>query len=85
KNAFEKDFWKLINNSIFGKTIEDENFLWSKFGKHVLKNTKVIDKWKDENGEDRAIGYAGRELTHKIFEDCVLEGKEDQPRTSQFL
>ncbi|CAG8741759.1 3837_t:CDS:2, partial [Acaulospora morrowiae] len=26
-----------------------------------------------------------KELTHKIFEDCVLEGKEDQPRTAQFL
>ncbi|CAG8841269.1 5234_t:CDS:1, partial [Racocetra persica] len=76
--------------------------------KHVLKNTKVIGKWKDKNRGDRAIGYAGvcakyysvicensrknmiktkglkkalikRELTHKIFEDCVLERKEDQP------
>ncbi|CAG8766433.1 14490_t:CDS:1, partial [Ambispora leptoticha] len=83
-------------------------------GKRVLKNTKVIGKWKDENGGDRAIGYAGvrakcysvicensrknmikakglkkslikREFTHKIFEDCALEGKEDQPRTTQFL
>ncbi|CAG8663141.1 269_t:CDS:2, partial [Acaulospora morrowiae] len=26
-----------------------------------------------------------KELTHKIFEDCVLERKEDQPRTAQFL
>ncbi|CAG8723990.1 18195_t:CDS:1, partial [Cetraspora pellucida] len=26
-----------------------------------------------------------REFTHKIFEDCALEGKEDQPRTAQFL
>ncbi|CAG8572882.1 856_t:CDS:2, partial [Racocetra fulgida] len=80
----------------------------------VLKNTKVIGKWKDENGGDQAIGYAGvrakcysvvcensrknmikakglkkslikKELSHKIFEDCVLEGKEDQPRTAQFL
>ena len=25
-----------------------------------------------------------KELSHKIFEDCVLEGKEDQPRTAQF-
>ncbi|CAG8657824.1 9704_t:CDS:2, partial [Gigaspora rosea] len=83
-------------------------------GERVLKNTKVIGKWKDENGGDRAIGYAGvrakcysvvcensrknmikakglkkslikKELSHKIFEDCVLEGKEDQPRTAQFL
>ena len=26
-----------------------------------------------------------KELTHKIFEDCVLEGKEDISRTAQFL
>ncbi|CAG8701291.1 320_t:CDS:1, partial [Gigaspora rosea] len=26
-----------------------------------------------------------RELTHKIFKDCVLEGKEDQPLAAQFL
>ncbi|RHZ61677.1 hypothetical protein Glove_346g89 [Diversispora epigaea] len=26
-----------------------------------------------------------KELTHKIFEDCILEGKDDQPRTAQFL
>ncbi|CAG8637950.1 8254_t:CDS:2 [Ambispora gerdemannii] len=26
-----------------------------------------------------------KELSYKIFEDCVLEGKEDQPRTAQFL
>ncbi|CAG8776626.1 699_t:CDS:2, partial [Cetraspora pellucida] len=71
-------------------------------------------KWKDENGGDQAIAYVGvrakcysvvcensrknmikakglkkslikRELTHKIFEDCALEGKKDQPRTAQFL
>ena len=28
-------------------------------GKRVLKNTKVVGKWKDENGGDRAIGCAG--------------------------
>ncbi|CAG8851819.1 1835_t:CDS:1, partial [Racocetra persica] len=76
-------------------------------GKHVLKNTKVIEG-------DRAIGYAGvrakcysvvcensrknmikakglkkslikKELNHKIFENCILEGKKDQPRTAQFF
>ncbi|CAG8840490.1 31687_t:CDS:1, partial [Racocetra persica] len=26
-----------------------------------------------------------RELIYKIFEDCVLEEKEDQPQTAQFL
>ncbi|CAG8822850.1 24522_t:CDS:2, partial [Dentiscutata erythropus] len=53
-------------------------------GKHVLKNTKVIDKWKNENGRDRAIGYAG--VCAKCYSvDCALKGKEDQPRTVQFL
>ncbi|CAH1770177.1 7781_t:CDS:1, partial [Entrophospora sp. SA101] len=96
------------------KNLPEDQWIINEEGKRVLKNTKVIGKWKDENGGDRAIGYAGvrakcysvvcensrknmikakglkkslikKELTHKIFEDCVLEGKEDQPRTAQFL
>ncbi|CAG8851113.1 8637_t:CDS:1, partial [Racocetra persica] len=95
------------------KNLPEDQWIINK-DKHVLKNTKVIDKWKDKNGGDHAIGYAEvrakcysvicensrknmikakglkkalikRELTHKIFEDCVLEGKENQPRTAQFL
>ncbi|CAG8839088.1 20269_t:CDS:2, partial [Racocetra persica] len=96
--------------------IETENIYQDMINdcKRVLKNTKVIGKWKNENGGDRAIGYTGvrakcysvvcensrknmikakglkkslikKELTHKIFENCVLEGKEDQPQTAQFL
>ena len=96
------------------KNLPEDQWIINEDGKRVLKNTKVIGKWKDENGGDRAIGYAGvrakcysvvcensrknmikakglkkslikKELSHKIFEDCVLEGKEDQPRTAQFL
>ena len=104
---YPKDHWVV-------KNLPEDQWIINEEGKRVLKNTKVIGKWKDENGGDRAIGYAGvrakcysvvcensrknmikakglkkslikKELTHKIFEDCVLEGKEDQPRTAQFL
>ncbi|CAG8750038.1 14651_t:CDS:2, partial [Dentiscutata erythropus] len=96
------------------KNLPEDQWILNDEGERVLKNTKVIGKWKDENGGDRAIGYAGvrakcysvvcensrknmikakglkkslikKELSHKIFEDCVLEGKGDQPRTAQFL
>ncbi|CAG8674731.1 14574_t:CDS:2, partial [Racocetra fulgida] len=40
---------------------ENKEYQWilNDEGERVLKNTKVIGKWKDENGGDRAIGYAG--------------------------
>ncbi|CAG8660298.1 24557_t:CDS:10 [Gigaspora margarita] len=85
---YPKDHWVV-------KNLPEDQWILNDEGERVLKNTKVIGKWKDENGGDQAIGYAGakglkksfikKELSHKIFEDCVLEGKEDQPRTAQFL
>ncbi|CAJ0908487.1 3672_t:CDS:2, partial [Entrophospora sp. SA101] len=65
------------------KNLPEDQWIINEEGKRVLKNTKVIGKWKDENGGDRAIGYAG--VRAKCYSDCVLEGKEDQPRTAQFL
>ncbi|CAG8670409.1 11079_t:CDS:2, partial [Acaulospora morrowiae] len=42
-----------------GHLLEHKRSIINEEGKRVLKNTKVIGKWKDENGGDRAIGYAG--------------------------
>ncbi|CAG8459009.1 22449_t:CDS:2 [Cetraspora pellucida] len=80
------DFSDFPENHWVVKNFPEDQWIINE-GKHVLKNTKVMSKWKDENEGDHAIGYAEglkkalikRELTHKIFEDCVLEGKEDQP------
>lgn len=48
KTAFEKDFFKLLNNSIFGKTIEN---------KRKQANVKLISKWSDsDNKTNKYIG-----------------------------
>ena len=41
KNAFEKDFFKLMNNSPFGKTIEN---IRKRQNVHILDNRKKADK-----------------------------------------
>lgn len=40
KSDFEKDFFKLLNNSIFGKTIEN---------KRKQVNVKLVSEWEDNN------------------------------------
>ena len=51
KNAFEKDFFKLMNNSVFGKTIEN---IRKRQNVHIIDNRKMADKLSSKPNFDRA-------------------------------
>ncbi|CAG8675223.1 22279_t:CDS:2, partial [Dentiscutata erythropus] len=48
---YPEDHWVI-------KNLLEDQWIINDEGKRVLKNTKVIDKWKNENGGDCVIGYA---------------------------
>ena len=50
KNVFEKDFFKLMNNSVFGKTIE--NFR-KRQNVHIIDNRKMADKLSSKPNFER--------------------------------
>ena len=51
KNAFEKDFFKLMNNGPFGKTIEN---IRKRQNVHILDNRKMADKLTSKPNFERA-------------------------------
>ena len=58
KNNFEKDFFKLINNSVYGKTIEN---VW----KH--RDIKLVTTERRRNYLVSEPTYLLQSFTHKVY------------------
>ena len=54
KNVFEKDFFKLMNNSVFGKTIEN---IRKRQNVHILDNRKMADKLSSKTNFERLTTF----------------------------
>lgn len=62
-NEFEKDFFKLMNNAIFGKTIEN---------KRKQVNVKLVTKWTDnDNITNKQVG-AEKLITKPNFQNICI-------------
>ena len=62
KNAFEKDFFKLMNNSVFGKTMEN---IRNRFSIHLVKDVKRAQKLANKPNFDDL----------KIFDEFLIAVK----------
>ncbi|UZO08242.1 uncharacterized protein OCT59_028500 [Rhizophagus irregularis] len=79
KNDFERDLWKLMNNAVFGKTMED------------VRRRKRIDLVRPIGEEHRLRkmladpALVGRKIFYGSNLIAVHQGVEDKPRTAYFL
>lgn len=58
KSAFEQDFFKLLNNSVFGKTLENTE-------KRV--NVQLVNQWEDFNNTTKKSSQAARLIANPYF------------------
>ncbi|CAG8614482.1 5147_t:CDS:2, partial [Ambispora gerdemannii] len=77
---YSKDHWVV-------KNLPKDQWIINEEGVHAKCYSIICENSRKNmiKAKDLKKSFIKKELTHKIFEDCILEGKEDQPRTAQFL
>lgn len=63
KSTFEQDFFKLLNNSIFGKTLENSE-------KRV--NVHLVNQWSDSNNITKKRNSAGKLIAKPNFHSATV-------------
>lgn len=63
QSAFEQDFFKLLNNSIFGKTLENNE-------KRV--NVHLVNEWSDQNNKTKKRNSAAKLIANSSFHSITV-------------